>query len=295
MRVFITGGTGFVGSAVIQELIKAGHEVHALTRNEASDQSLAAAGAKPHRGHLEDLDSLRRGAAASDAVIHCAFIHDFTKFAANCEIDRRAIETLGDALAGSSRRLIITSGTGIAAGNGLATEDSAPTSVFPRVASEQAANALASRGVQVSTVRLPQVHGVGDHAFVPMLINLAREKGVSAYIGDGSNVWPAVHRLDAATLYRLALETSTPAPIYHANAEEGIPVREIATVIGRRLNIPVVSKSPGEEAAEHFGWFAHFAGMNNPTSSQKTRQLLNWNPTHPNLIPDLDQPTYFKS
>jgi nucleoside-diphosphate-sugar epimerase len=297
MRVFVTGATGFIGSAIVPELLRAGHQVLGLARSDAGAGALAAAGAKVQRGDLEDLDSLRSGVAASDGVIHAAFIHDFSKFQANCDIDRRAIETLGDALAGSDRPLIITSGTGLLAPGRLASEESVadPGSFArPRAASEEAAMALAARGVRSSVLRLPPtVHGDGDHGFVPLLIGLARDKGVSAYVGDGLNRWPAVHRLDAAHLFRLALQKASIGARFHGVAEEGIAFRNIAEVIGRRLNIPVVSKSL-DEAANHFGWFAHFAALDNPSSSALTQQQLGWHPEHPALIPDLDREQYFK-
>ena len=293
MKVFVTGATGFIGSAIVKELIAAGHKVIGLARSEANATTLAAAGAEVHRGSLEEVESLRSGAAAADGVIHAAFIHHFNNYAPAAEKDKRAIETFGDALAGSDRPLIVTSGTLLVQRKGaLATEDEAPNPNFPRK-SEEAVRAMAARGVRVSGLRLPpSVHGDGDHGFVPALINIAREKGVSAYVGNGLNRWPAVHRLDAARLYRLALEKGSAGANYHGVADEGVPFQEIAEVIGRRLNVPVASKAP-EEAADHFGWLAHFVGVDCPASSQRTRETLGWQPKQIGLIADLDHVRYF--
>jgi nucleoside-diphosphate-sugar epimerase len=295
MRVFLTGATGFIGSAIIPELIEAGHRVLGLARSDQGAASLLAAGADAHRGSLEDLDSLRRGAAGSDGVIHTAFTHDFLNYAAATEADRRAIETLGTALAGSGRPFVVTSGTLLLKRQGpVATETDESNPDFPRK-SEAAALSLASQGVRVSTLRLPpSVHGDGDHGFIPHLIAIAREKGVSAYVGDGLNRWPAVHRLDAAHLYRLALEKGSAGARYHGVADRGVPFRDIAEVIGRRLNVPVISKS-AEQAADHFGWIARFVQVDCPASSDETQQHLGWRPTHASLIPDIDRPSYFES
>jgi nucleoside-diphosphate-sugar epimerase len=294
MRVFVTGATGFIGSTIIQELMNAGHQVLGLARSDAGAQSLIAAGAQVHRGDLEDLDSLRSGTAASDGVIHTAFNHDFSRWAENCEADRQAIEALGSALVGSARPLIVTSGTAAARTPGrLTTEEDAPNSPIPRVASEQAAASVQAQGVRVSVVRLPQVHDPVKQGLVTYLIAVARQKGVSAYVGDGLNRWPAVHRLDAAHLYRLALEKGAAGARYNAVAEEGVPLREIAEAIGRGLKVPVVSKSP-EEASEHFGWLGFLMGHDVPASSALTQERLGWRPTQAGLISDLDQMRYFE-
>ena len=293
MRVFVTGATGFIGSATVQELLGAGHQVLGLARSEAAAQALVAAGAEAHLGALDDLASLRRGAAAADGVIHLAFNHDFSAYAAAGELDQRAIAALGSALAGSDRPLLVTSGL---AGFNLgrpATETDTPT--YSLRQSEQAALALAAQGVRAMVVRLAaSVHDRGDYGFVPTLINIARQKGASAYIGDGLNRWPAVHRLDAARLYRLALEQGTAGASYHGVADEGIALRDLATLIGRHLNVPVVAKS-AEEADEHFGWIARFASLDLPGSSALTQQQLGWQPHHPSLLADLEQGHYFGS
>jgi len=294
MRIFLTGATGFIGSAIVPELINAGHQVLGLTRSDAGAQSLAAAGAEVHRGTLEDLESLRSGAAQSDGVIHCAFDHDFSNFVANCEKDRRAIGALGAALAGSDRPLVITSGTGM--GNTVhgqpATEDAFHAdNPHPRKASELAGASMLEAGINVSVVRLPQVHDTVKQGLITQAVAIAREKGVSAYVGDGSNRWPAAHVLDVARLYRLALEKRQAGARYHAVAEQGVAVREIAEVLGRGLKVPVVAMSP-EQAAGHFGWLAPFVGMDIPASSAQTRARLGWHPTGPGLIADLENMRY---
>jgi nucleoside-diphosphate-sugar epimerase len=288
MKVFLTGATGFIGSALVPELVNSGHQVLGLARSDAGAKSLIAAGAEVHRGDLEDLESLRTGAAQADGVIHAGFIHDFSRFKEVCEIDRRAIETLGAVCTGSDRPLIVTSGlAGLAAPGKLATEDQAvpPDFPLPRV-SEQIA--LALKGVSASVMRLPQVHDPIKQGLVTYLIALAREKGLSAYVAEGRNRWAAAHVSDVARLYRLALEKHEAGAKYHAVAEEGVTLKAIAESIGRGLKIPVVSLSP-EEAAAHFGWLTMFAGSDLAASSEKTRKNLGWNPTGPGLIADLDQ------
>jgi nucleoside-diphosphate-sugar epimerase len=296
MRVFLTGATGFIGSAIVPELINVGHQVLGMARSDEGAKALLAAGAEVHRGNLEDPATLRSGAAKSDGVIHCAFDHsafgnDFSKFAEVCEKDKRAIEALGDALRGSDRPLLITSGTGMgnAAPGQPATEDYFDANhPNPRKGSEVAGASVAERGVNVSVVRLPQVHDTVKQGLITYAVQVAREKGASAYIGEGLNRWPAAHVLDVARLYRLALEKHEAGSRYNAVAEEGISMREIAEVIGRALKVPVVSLSP-EEAPAHFGWLAMFASFDMPASSAITQQRLGWHPTGPGLIADLEQ------
>jgi nucleoside-diphosphate-sugar epimerase len=289
MRVFVTGATGFIGSRVVEELKKAGHQVLGLARSDAGAKALAAAGVEVHRGDVEDLESLRSGVAKADGVIHCAFNHDFSKFVANCEADRRAIEALGGALVGSDRPLIITSGTGHSGASGrLATENDPPppSSVMPRGASEEAAQAVAARGVRTMVVRLPQVHDPEKQGLITYLVSMAREKGVSAYVGDGQNRWPAVHRFAAAQLYRLVLEQGSAGGRYNAVGEEGVPLKDIAEAVGKRVKVPVVSMSAAE-ATGHFGWLAGFAGLDLAASSAQTQKQIGWHPTGPGLIEDI--------
>jgi nucleoside-diphosphate-sugar epimerase len=292
MRVFVTGATGFIGSAVVKELIGVGHQVLGLARSDAGAKSLEAAGAEAHRGDLEDLESLRSGAAATDAVIHTAFRHDWSRFAESCELDKRAIETIGAVLQGSNRPFIVSSGVGVAQGR-AATEDDPPlpsSPSLPRV-SEVTAVALMERGVHASVMRLPQVHDTVKQGLVTPLIAVARAKGVSAYIGDGQNRWPAAHVSDVARLYVLALEKGTAGARYHAVAEEGVPLKDIATAIGRGLNVPVISIGR-EQAQEHFGFLGFFAGRDPLTSSAQTRAKLGWNPNGPSLLTDLRNMRY---
>ncbi|HXN73590.1 MAG TPA: SDR family oxidoreductase [Candidatus Acidoferrales bacterium] len=295
MRIFVTGATGFIGSAVVQELINARHSVIGFSRSDEGAKSLIAAGAEVHRGDLEDLESLRSGAAKSDGVIHTGFVHDFSKFKENCEIDKRAIEALGAALAGSDRPLIVTSGLALLASGRAATEEDPPvpsSTSYPR-ASEVTAISLLARGVRASVVRLPQVHDRVKQGLVTYLINIARQKGVSAFVGDGRNRWAAVHVLDAARLFRLALEKDTAGAKYHAVAEEGVRVREIAEAIGRGLKLPTVSVSV-ERAGEHFGALGLFAGLDLVASSALTQKSLDWRPAQVGLMDDLDHARDFE-
>ena len=297
MRVFVTGATGFIGSAIVKELVGAGHEVLGMTRSDAGAKSLEAAGAEAHRGDLENLDSLRSGAAAVDAVIHTAFQRfqhfqdDWSRFSENCELDKRAIETIGAVLQGTSHPFIVSSGVGVAQGR-AATEDDPPLSSpsLPRV-SEVTAVALMERGVHAIVMRLPQVHDTVKQGLVTPLIAVARAKGVSAYVGEGQNRWPAAHVSDVARLYRLALEKGAARARYHAVAEEGVPLKDIATAIGRGLNVPVISISQ-EQAQEHFGFLGFFAGRDPLTSSAQTRAELGWNPSGPSLLTDLGNMRY---
>jgi len=296
MRVFVTGATGFVGSAIVPELLAHGHTVVGLARSERSAAALADAGAEVHRGDLDDLDSLRRGAAAADGVIHCAFVHDFSQMAAAGRTDLAAVETIGAALEGSGRPFVVTSGIGLLAPGRLATEDDVPDPAAHgshRAPSETATRALADRGVRSSIVRLPPtVHGEGDHGFVPFLIGIAREQGVSAHIGDGANRWAAVHRPDAARAFRLALESAPAGSVVHAVGEEGVPTREIAAAIGRGLDLPVAAVAP-EDAGERFGWIGGFYAADVPASSAVTRERLGWEPAGLGLLADLGAGHYF--
>ncbi|MBW8815353.1 MAG: SDR family oxidoreductase [Caulobacterales bacterium] len=292
MRVFITGATGFIGSALTAELISAGHQVLGLTRSEAGAQALAAAGAEPYRGTLDDLEGLQRGAQQADAVAHLAFNHDFSTYMANCEDDRRVVAALGAALAGSDRPLVVTSGTGMAASGRPLREDDAPASAAqaPRAASEEAALALAGEGVNAAIMRLPQVHDTQRQGLLTWAVDVARETGVSAYVGEGTNRWAAAHVSDTARLYRLALERGERGAIYHAVAEEGVAMRDIAGAIGRRLGVRTASIPP-EQAGEYFGWLSMFIGRDGQASSALTRERLGWRPTGPDLIADLEAKT----
>lgn len=289
MHVFLTGASGWVGSAVAEDLLAAGHQVTGLVRSVEKAQTLVALGAQVVTGTLDDHPLLHDGASRADAVIHTAFNHDFSRFSENCAQDERAIQILGEALSGSDRPLLVTSGLAMIAPGRLATESDLPFVApgYPR-RSEPAARELAQKGVRAATIRLsPTVHGVGDHGFIPVLIGLARQTGVSAWPEDVENRWAAVHRRDAATLYRLALETGVTRDAYHAVAEEGIAFRDIAQAIGKHLGVPAEPR-----AREHFGWFADFASIDMAASNEQTRTALGWNPTHPTLLADLAQPKY---
>jgi nucleoside-diphosphate-sugar epimerase len=293
MRIFVTGASGFIGSALVPELMRAGHDVLGLTRSDAGAETLAALGAEVLRGNIEDLDSLREGASKADGVIHLAFNHDFSQFEKNCEDNEKAIEAIGEVLANSNRPFVITSGTAIASNaNGEpSTEESPITSWNPRRGAEERVRNLVARGVNASIVRLPQVHDTRKQGLVPYVLAVARQKRVSAYIGNGSNRWPAAHVSDVAPLYRLVVERAEPGAIYHAVDEEGVPMKEIAEAHSRGLNVPVVSINP-EEAEEHFGWLARFAQQDMPSSGALTQRKLNWKPTGPGLIADLDGMDY---
>lgn len=289
MHVFLTGASGWVGSAVAEDLLAAGHQVTGLVRNAQKAQALAALGMQVVTGTLDDHQLLHDGASRADAVIHTAFNHDFSRFSENCAQDERAIQILGEALHGGDRPLLVTAGVAMIAPGRLATENDLPfvAPAYPR-RSEMAARELADKGVRAATIRLsPTVHGVGDHGFIPILMGLAKQTGVSAWPEDAENRWAAVHRRDAATLYRLALETGVTQAVYHAAAEEGILFRDIAQAIGKHLGLPAEPR-----AREHFGWFADFASLDMAASSEQTRTVLGWNPTHPTLFADLAQAEY---
>jgi nucleoside-diphosphate-sugar epimerase len=299
MRVFVTGATGHIGSVVVRELLDNGHQVIGLARSDASANALVAAGAQVQRGDLDDLAGLAHGAAAADGVIHLAFIHDFANYAGALAADLRAVETIGAALDGSGKPFVNTSGTLMLAHGGsghLGTETDIVDAAGPRVASENATLALAERGVRSSFIRLaPTVHGPSDHhGFFPRLIEIARDNGVSVYVGAGSNRWPAVHTFDAARLYRLALEAAPAGSRLHGAAEEGVPFRDIAGVIGDQLGVPVVSVT-AEQAGEHLGFLGGLAALDNPTSSAVTRELLDWRPEQPTLLADLKAGHYFSA
>jgi nucleoside-diphosphate-sugar epimerase len=294
MRVFVTGASGFIGSATARELLDAGHQVLGLARSDAAAASVAALGAEVLRGGLDDLDSLRAGAEASDGVVHLAYHHDFSQMEQAAQLDLHAIDAMGALLEGTDRPFLIASGfAGFPAGRVATERDLPDPSGYPRIASAQAVLALAGRGVRSSVVRFaPTVHGAGDHGFVATLVGIARDKGVSAFIGDGANRWPAVHRLDAAALVRLAVDCAPAGSVLHATAEQGVPARDIAEAIGQGLDVPVVSV-PTEQASDHFGWIARFFGADFPASNDLTRELLGWEPTQPGLLADLKQGHYF--
>lgn len=284
-----------MGSAIVRELLDAGHGVSGLARTDDAAEKLVKAGAEVHRGDLNDLKSITDGAVQCDAVIHTAFNHDFSRFKANCEDDRKVILALGEALAGSGKPLVVTSGVGLLNYGRTVTEDDVPGSsdTVPRAASEEATKAVAAQGVNAYIVRLPPtVHGAGDHGFVPMIMDMAKQKGRSVYMDEGNNRWPAVHRLDAAVLYRLIVEKQPAQKVFHAVAEEGVPFRQIATAIGNGLGLPTESvDAAGAEA--HFGWFKHFASFDCPASGELTRHTLGWEPVQPGLMDDLVPDVYF--
>ncbi len=287
MKVFLTGATGFIGTAVAGELIDAGHTVLGVARTEEGARALASRGVEPHMGELADHASFISGARACDAVIHCAFIHDFSRFAENIEIEKHTVTAMLDALAGSGKPFIVTSGVAMLAPGRMATEDDQPQRQG-RGETEALVREAAGRGLKTAVIRLPPItHDSGGGGFLPPLVTVAREKGVAAYIGDGANRWPAGHRLDAAHLYRLALEKGEPGAAYHAVGDEGLPSREIAGAIGKRLGLPTASIS-AEDAVNHFGWIGMFAGIDMPASSHLTQQRLGWRPTHEGLIEDID-------
>ena len=293
MRVFVTGATGWIGGTVARLLLEGGHEVLGVARNDEGAAKLEAAGVPVHRATLEDPASFVAGAEQCDAMVHCAFIHDFSRFAENMEIEKRTIEAVLGALEGTGKPLVISSGLAMLAPGRLATEDDVSAD-WGRGATENLVRAAAGRGVKSAVIRLaPTVHGVGDDGFVPRLIDVARDKGVAAYVGDGANRWPGVHRLDAARLYVAALERGTPGAAYHATESEGIAMRDIAAVISRRLGVPTASIA-AKEAQNHFGFLGMFAGVDMPASSAKTRADLGWAPQEPSLLEDLDQPAYFE-
>lgn len=295
MRVFVTGVSGFVGSAIVKELLKAGHQVLGLVRTDNAAEQLASLGAEVYRGNLDDLESLKKGTENCDAVIHTAFNHDFSQFKANCEADRQIIQALGQGIIGSNRPLVITSGIGVLNSGQMLTEDDQPagSETMPRAATEESTQALIAKGVNAYIVRLPPtVHGQGDHGFVPMVINAAKEKGESAYVGEGQNRWPAVHRFDAAVLYRLIIEQQPQQRVYHAVAEEGVAFKEIAVAIAEGLNLPTISKA-GTDAESHFGWLTYFVAKSCEASSAQTRKTLGWEPKEVSLLDDLASGVYF--
>ncbi|BAV09583.1 Nucleoside-diphosphate-sugar epimerase [Filimonas lacunae] len=297
MRVFVTGASGFVGSAVVAELVRAGHQVLGLVRSDSGAEKVKNAGAEPFPGDVNDLENLKKGAAQCDAVIHTAFNHDFSRFKQNCEDDRKVIAALGEALTGTNKPLVVTSAVGLLNNGCLVTEDDVPpvgSDVMPRVATEEATRAVAAQGVNAYILRLPpSTHGEGDHGFVSMLIGMAKQNGESAYVAAGENFWPAAHRFDAAVLYRLIVEQQPAQKVFHAVAEQGIPFKDIAVTIGKGLALPTKSKE-SKDAETHFTWFLHFASMNCPSSSAKTREVLGWNPQQPGLLEDMVAGKYFE-